>query len=253
MAKPEFILVVHYSCENFYEDKKDGRSPRVTSIAVREFKSGQTWSFSIQLVAERKHVEAVDILSRYDELEKLMLQDFFAFVREHKAHQWVHWNMRDVNYGFPAIEHRYSVLGGHAVAIPDDNKHDLARIVVALYGRRYVGHPRLPNLIAVNKITDKGILSGGEEAQKFTDCEYLALHRSTLRKVDVLCNVLERIADGSLKTEAGFFDTYGLSIKAVPEFLKEHPLIVGLSVLGVIAVAITRLFGLWEMLSGTGP
>ena len=33
------VLIIHYSCESFY-DADDGRSPRVTSIAVRNFGSG---------------------------------------------------------------------------------------------------------------------------------------------------------------------------------------------------------------------
>ncbi len=37
-------LVIHYSCESFY-DIQDGRTPRITSIAVRELDSGQTHSF----------------------------------------------------------------------------------------------------------------------------------------------------------------------------------------------------------------
>lgn len=37
---------VHYSCESFY-DIQDGRTPRITSIAIRNYASAQTESFSI--------------------------------------------------------------------------------------------------------------------------------------------------------------------------------------------------------------
>ena len=33
-ADPKNVVVIHYSCESFY-DRQDGSSPRVTSIAVR--------------------------------------------------------------------------------------------------------------------------------------------------------------------------------------------------------------------------
>lgn len=43
------LLIIHYSCESFY-DIKDGRTPRITSIAVRYFNTGQTETFlSIRL------------------------------------------------------------------------------------------------------------------------------------------------------------------------------------------------------------
>jgi hypothetical protein len=48
-------LVIHYSCESFY-DKTDGRTPRVTSIAVRNLASGQTDSLSIHQIAEERGV-----------------------------------------------------------------------------------------------------------------------------------------------------------------------------------------------------
>lgn len=50
--QPEHTVVIHYSCESFYE-RDNPRSPRVTSIALRNLDSGQTKSFSIHLVAER--------------------------------------------------------------------------------------------------------------------------------------------------------------------------------------------------------
>lgn len=33
-----------------------------------------------------------------------MLDAFFEFTKERKEYKWVHWNMRDSNYGFHAIE-----------------------------------------------------------------------------------------------------------------------------------------------------
>ncbi len=50
---PREYLVIHYSCESFY-DIRDGRTPRITSIAIREFDSGQTHSFSIHKIAEKQ-------------------------------------------------------------------------------------------------------------------------------------------------------------------------------------------------------
>lgn len=62
-------VVIHYSCESFY-DRVDGRTPRITSIAVRELESAQTRSFSIHKVAELKGVNLADIADHYDMLER---------------------------------------------------------------------------------------------------------------------------------------------------------------------------------------
>ena len=50
--KRDNVVVIHYSCESFY-DRPDGKSPRITSIAVRNLVTGQTESFSIHQIAER--------------------------------------------------------------------------------------------------------------------------------------------------------------------------------------------------------
>lgn len=138
--RPEHALVVHYSCESF-ANRPQGRSPRVTSIAVRFLASGKTSSFSIHQVAEREHVPYDTIDQQYDALERKMLDEFYDFVSRHSNMTWLHWSMRDVKFGFPALEHRHKVLGGAPVSIPEERLVDLSRLFVALYGNSYAGHP----------------------------------------------------------------------------------------------------------------
>jgi hypothetical protein len=233
---PSHVLVIHYSCESFY-DIPNGRTPRITSIAVRYFATGQTKSFSIHKVAELKNVQFEDIEMKYNELEKEMLSDFYNFVRNHKSYDWIHWNMRDINFGFEAIEHRYSVLGGTPEQINDEKKIDLSRYLVEIYGLRYIGHPRLQKLIELNHITDKDMLPGAHEAKAFDEKEYVKLHQSTLRKVDCLQTIVERTASGTLKTKAKFYDVYGLSPQGIAELIKDNWLF------GLIWTAITLIFG----------
>lgn len=227
------VLAIHYSCESFY-DRPEGRTPRITSIAVRNIGSGQTESFSIHKVAEQQGTPLAEIDAQYDVLEKTMLDEYFDCVRGHQGHVWVHWNMRDINYGFPAIEHRYQVLGGLPTRIEEANKFDLARAMVALYGVGYVGHPRLQNLIRKNKITDRDALTGEEEANAFENKEYVRLHQSTLRKVDILANIFERSVDKSLKTNARWHEVYGVSPKVLAEFVQEHWMFTALGLLATI-------------------
>lgn len=86
-----------------------------------------------------------------------------------------------------------------------------------------------------NKITDKDFLSGADEAQAFESKEYHKLHQSTLRKVDTIANILERVLNGSLKHNAKFRDIYGTNIEAGMILIKEHPIFAIIGLLGSIA------------------
>lgn len=244
-------LVIHYSCESFY-DKTDGRTPRVTSIAVRNLASGQTDSFSIHQIAEERGVPFNEIDLHYDDMEKAMLSRFFDFVRSHQHFNWIHWNMRDVNYGFAAIEHRLRVLGDVPIQIAEDRKFDLSRALVDLYGVGYIGHPRLETLIAKNKITNKDFLTGKEEAAAFDGKEFVKLHQSTLRKADTLANIFERTSTNSLKTNSSWFECHGYTPAAIAEWAKEHWLVSVLAVGGIVLTFVVRAFDLLKILSVGG-
>jgi hypothetical protein len=186
--------IIHYSCESFY-DRPEGHSPRITSIAVRKMDTAQTLSFSIHQVAERRQISHVDISNHYEGLEKQMLDEFYEHVGGHRGMKYVHWNMRDINYGFAAIEHRYRVLGGDPVIIGDDRKFDLARLFIDVYGTDYAGYPRLESLMTLNSIRALGFMTGAQEAEAFEQQNFVGLHQSTLRKVDVIANFLTRAHD----------------------------------------------------------
>lgn len=217
---PQNYLIIHYSCESFY-DITDGHTPRITSIAIYDYASAQTESFSMHKVAEKKHIPIDSIESQYDDLEKTMLKEFFNYAKEHKEYTWIHWNMRDINYGFKAIEHRFSVLGGNPHKIPDDKKVDLARILIQCYGVGYIDHPRMEKLLDYNQIKAKDYLTGQQEAEAFKNKEYVKLHMSTLRKVDVFANILNRAINNTLKVKSKWHDIYGISIQGVLNFCKE--------------------------------
>lgn len=241
-SKEDRTLIVHYSCESFY-DRENGQTPRVTSIAVRNFSSASTASFSIHKVAEQKGVCFGDSEANYNELEREMLDEFFRFVDQNKACEGVHWNMRDINYGFPAIEHRYKALGGNPLVLDESRKHDLSRLLIEMYGNNYIGHKRLTKLMAKNDITPFDFLEGQGEADAFENKEYVKLHQSTLRKVDVLAGILECTMDGSLKTDAKWWDQYGVHSIALLEYIAKHwifTLVVG--VMGILGVTATSYF-----------
>lgn len=216
---PSNYFIIHYSCESFY-DINDGHTPRITSIAIYSVSTGQTDSFSIHKMAEKRHIAFADIEKHYDELEKMMLNEYFDFMKSHLSNCFIHWNMRDINYGFKAIEHRYEVLGGEPHIVEDNRKIDLSRLFIDKYGVKYIGHPRMEKLLELNNIKPKDYLSGANEAEAFKNKEYIKLHRSTLRKVDVFNNLMTRSIQNKLKTQSKWYDVYGISAQGVFEYCK---------------------------------
>jgi hypothetical protein len=235
------VVVIHYSCESFY-DRPGGASPRITSIAVRNLDSSQTTSFSIHQIAERRSYSANALEQHYDDLEKLMLDEFYEYVRYHGSHIWLHWNMRDINYGFPAIAHRYKVLQGVPENLDEDKLVNLSKLLVHIYGENYVGHPHLPSLVDKNEIANKDFLNGKDEAHAFIDKQYVRLHQSTLRKVAVLANIAEKTFDGSLKTDATWKNVYGGYSSAFFEILQENPMITGGALIIGVVTGVIGIF-----------
>jgi hypothetical protein len=243
MERPDRVVVIHYSCQSFY-DIKDGASPRITSIAVRNLESGQTTSFSIHQKAEEDGLTPNQLEPHYNRLEGLMLADFYTYVSGHAKHRWLHWNMRDSNFGFQAIAHRYKVLknGLHVaddrgpVEIPEDKLINLSDVLADKYGPRYIGDPRLKRLLERNRMGHKDFLDGAQEALAFDSGEYVKLHQSTLRKVDILAHIGQKAYDGTLKTDATWLEQHGGVVQALADAITETPWI-------IIALAVATIGG----------
>jgi hypothetical protein len=76
---------------------------------------------------------------------------------------------------------------------------------------------------------------GKDEASAFDNGEFVKLHQSTLRKVDILANLFGRTLDGSLKTNASWWEARGLHPQALAEIATEHWGWALVAVLGSIA------------------
>lgn len=233
------VWVIHYSCESFY-DRPNGASPRITSLAVRSLDSAQTHSFSIHQVAERLKVPFAEIQARYDELERQMLDAYYQHIGAYRGMKYLHWNMRDINYGFAAIDHRYQVLGGTPVLIDDAKKFDLSRILIDIYGVAYIGHPRLEKLIEKNKILPRDMMNGAQEAQAFIEGNYVGLHQSTLRKVDVLANIAERALNKQLLTNTNWWQMHGGRLRTGLEWVADNKVVaLAIAIVGLVLTIYT--------------
>lgn len=243
---PSQVNVIHYSCENFY-DRTDGKSPRITSIAIRNLENGQTQSFSIYKFGELNRHPIGELNNHYNDLEKKMLDAFFEFAKERREYKWVHWNMRDGNYGFHAIELRHKILDGEPFIIQDDKKFDLARIIYSIYGKDYAPHGesgRLQSLIDMNGMRGRHVKTGAEEAALFEQGDYVALHQSTLAKADILADVCQLAYENCLKTNAGFWNLHGHSIRAFMSWCSDHLYVAFFITLTSLIANIVFLFSL---------
>jgi hypothetical protein len=223
LTYPETVFTIHYACERF--DANDGLgSPRVTAIALRNIGTGETHTFSIHAEAERARLAPVQILSRLDALEGEMLGRFFAFLDRHQAMRFVHWNMRDVTYGFEAIEHRFTLLGGHPVRIPGHQRFDLARLLIDIYGTGFVGSPPLETLAGLNDLGLAGLLMGRAEADAFHRGDYAGVQRSAVGKTRLLNDILMLAHDRTLRTEAGFWTLNIGRLREAVELFHDNPI-----------------------------
>jgi hypothetical protein len=177
-----------------------------------------------------------------DFLEKSMLKDFSDFVKKHLTYNWVHWNMRNSSYGFESISNRYRILGGHLKEIEDQFKFDLPEILGSLYTYNFEKHKpngQLLNLSKRNKISDRDALIGKDEATSFENREYLKLHMSTCRKVEIIDRILSLEEKKQLKVNVGAIKIYGLTPLGLFEIVRNNWLLfliwsIAIGILGAV-------------------
>ncbi len=196
---PENFFIIHYSCQNLNDDN-EALSPRITSIAVTHFSTEQTVSFSTHSIAEEMHISRVHVQERFDDVERELLRSFYAFVRDRRDKYWVHWNMRNLTYGFEHLAHRYRALGGQdATVIPVERRLNLNDLIADRFGVGYAKHPKLRSLMEMNGGVHRYFLSGEEEVKAFQNNEFMRMHSSTLTKVGFFHSVIRKLTTGNLR------------------------------------------------------
>ncbi|MBO1912389.1 hypothetical protein J4G37_47275, partial [Microvirga sp. 3-52] len=86
----------------------------------------------------------------------------------------------------------------------------------------YIDHPRLEKIAKKNDISMKDFMNGVEEVAAFENKEYVKLHHSTLRKVNVMHSIAEKMIERSLKTETKWYKKYGLTPQGIFEAIREN-------------------------------
>jgi hypothetical protein len=197
---PEEFYIIHYSCQSLYDDN-EALSPRITSIAITHYATEQTVSFSTHSIAEELHLARDSVQAEFDKVESKLLHDFYTFIRDRRDKFWVHWNMRNLTYGFEHLEHRYRVLGGNdAPVIPVERRLNLNDLLSDRYGSGYARHPKLKSLMELNGGMHRHFLTGEEEVSAFKSREFIKMHNSTLTKVGFFYHVIRSLVRGRLNT-----------------------------------------------------
>ena len=116
-----------------------------------------------------------NVESNYDAIEKSLLQRFYTFLRERREKYWIHWNMRNLTYGFEHLEHRYRLLcKTEPPSVPIEVRLNLNDILIERYGSDYASPPRMKNLMLLNGGLDIRFLEGAQEAEAFLKKEVTA-------------------------------------------------------------------------------
>lgn len=253
-------LIIHYSCESFFN--LQGRTPRITSIAVKNRDANTSEIFSIHLMAQIMHKDLTNLTDEdFDAIEKAMLDDFHEYVQRNLTHNWVHWNMKNASYGFPAISNRYRILGGVPIVIDERFKYDLSDILGNIYTFLYEkddepSKGKLLNLSIRNNISTndnkvRDALTGKDEADAFDRKDFLKLHMSTMKKVELIDRILTLEEKKLLKTLMKAHQIYGLSISGIIEIVKNNRFLFGLwsVIMAVLGMALEPIV---QNIFGTG-
>jgi len=234
---PENFFIIHYSCQNLNDDN-EALSPRITSIAINHYITGQSVSFSTHSISEELRISRDNVLQRFDEVELELLTQFYKFIRDRREKYWVHWNMRNLTFGFEHLEHRYRVLGGNdACVIAVERRLNLNDLIADRYGEGYAKHPKMISLMEQNGGRHRDFLTGKEEVEAFQNKEFLRMHASTLSKVGFFSSTMRKFVNGKLVTASK-----GFGVKLDRLFESRT-----IKIIALLATLLTLLIGFWQL------
>jgi len=171
-----------------------------------QFSTRQTVSFALHAVAEDQKIPRDQVAASYDAIERVLLERFYAFVRDRREKYWVHWNMRNIVFGFEHLEHRYRVLTGEDPPhIPIEVRINLSDVFRDGYGSDFASDPKMLGLMLLNGERDPKFLSGKEEAEAFAKQEFIRMNSSTICKVEFFRHAIILAQKGRLRTASKGF------------------------------------------------
>ena len=98
---PSKVLVIHYSQFKTYDDEYGGISPIICAVVIKSLDKKIEKHFSIHLEADKGGIPIEEVENFYPQLEMNNLKNINDFFKRHKENYiWVHWNMKNIHFGF---------------------------------------------------------------------------------------------------------------------------------------------------------
>ena len=199
---PDRFYIIHYSSENLFDHTIQGITPRITSVVISHYTTGQLQSFAIHTAADILGISRQDVAAQYDVVEREMLRQLYDFLSSRTQNFWIHWNMRSIVFGFEHLAHRYQTLSGGIVppTVPVEHRINLNDVLREKYGELYAEHPQMINLIRMQGELPMHYLTGEQESVCFANQEFIRMHQSTISKVQFFRYAIGQLIKGKLKT-----------------------------------------------------
>ncbi|WP_163409013.1 hypothetical protein [Flavobacterium ajazii] len=202
---PSKVLFVHYSESSTYDDDDYGNiSPIITSIVIKSLDGQTDKQFAIHLEADKADIPKDQIQDSYRELELRILKLYNDFVRRHLDCFWIHWDMKNIHFGFEAIKHRYEKIFENLddyCEIPNNKKKNLRTIIEGMYGDNFVtGSDTLKALMLCNSdnVEDSTYLSKDNESYQFENKNFIAVIKSVDLKVEFIKKATKKLSNKKL-------------------------------------------------------
>lgn len=198
------ILFIHYSESNTYDDDYGNISPIITTIVIKSLDGQIDKQFAIHLEADKADISKDQIQDSYRELELRILKLYNDFVKRHLDCFWIHWDMKNIHFGFEAIKHRYEKIFENLdeyCEVPNHHKRNLAALIEGMYGEDFVlGNDKLKTLMLCNSnnILDTRYLTRAEESLQFESKHFDTIIRSVDCKVDFIKKATIKLRDRKL-------------------------------------------------------
>ncbi|MFH6983590.1 hypothetical protein [Marinoscillum luteum] len=201
---PANVLCIHYSQSQTYDDDYGNISPIITSIVIKSLDNKIDKQFAIHFEADKAGIPKDQIQDSYRELELRILKSFNDFVKRHDKSTWVHWDMKNIHFGFEAIKHRYEKIFeglNDYSEIASHNKHSLFVILEGMYGEKFVKGPdELKELMTSNNsgVEQPLYLTKDSESREFESKNFKSVIDSVDCKVEFLKKALKKLINKQL-------------------------------------------------------
>ena len=255
VKKKSNYIFIHYARQNCFSEAYE-KGPRVIAIVAMNAESEQFSVFSLKKSADKQGKVFFELSdSEKDIIEYNMLQDFFEYVKDNKDKVWLHWNMKNNNFGFSAIEDRFRMLKGNPSHFEEGKLINISVLLKKKYGMNYAKDNmwngklmgKMYDIFILNRITDSNILDGEREIIEYILKNVTSIEQSVLGKLKAFKVIMEKAADNVLKCRGNILkDVYGFNMTGIANYIQDNALLALLfSIIGgIIATVICKWFGL---------